>query len=395
MRLANYKNCFGCRACEQVCPQKSIIMKCDVEGFLYPYIINEKCTDCKMCIKICPLNALCYLHIKEQYVYAAWSKNEKYLIKSSSGGLFSDFAQYTLNKGGVVYGAAFDESLKLKHVGINDINDLDKLRGSKYLQSDTGNTFLQVKEYLENKAFVFYVGTPCQIHGLKSFLIKEYENLLTADLVCHGVPSQKMFDNYIQYREKGLKSKITDYKFRDKTKFGYGCSSTIKFIKGNEYYIKYEHAIYSPYIMAFLSGDIYRPSCYTCPYASSNRIGDITLGDYWGIKQYHPEIANDNGVSLVLVNTKKGMKFFSEIKDNINYRESKIEFAKKDNSNLVSPSPKTKLRGYIYADVDQKSFGYVSKKYYNNRKAKLRLKASEIKHALKNIINNKYNKYRS
>ena len=352
--------CTGCQSCYNVCPKQAIKMKENDEGFLYPEIDEEKCIHCGLCKKVCPINN----DTKDnelQEVYAAINKDEKILFDSSSGGMFTLIADSILKLDGYIYGCVFDENLKVIHIEINKEEDLEKMRGSKYVQSNVGDTFKLVKRRLSNEKYVLYVGTPCQIAGLKNFLGKEYEKLITIDLICHGVPSQKIFDKYIEYISKG--KSITDFKFRDKNKND--INSQILSYKRNNKKLKIRNPELDPYYGAFYAGKIFRESCYVCKFANCNRVGDITLGDFWGVEKYHKELASKNGgVSACILNNKKAKDFFFFFfKKNIICYKSKIEYVKEKNLNLNGPTNKPKVRENIYKDLNLYGFDYINKKY--------------------------------
>ena len=351
--INKYEKCCGCRCCEQICPVNAIAMKENKEGFLEPVVDEEKCISCGLCLKRCPqLQEKSNDELKIDS-YAAQNKDKEELLKSSSGGLFSVFARYILNKQGVVYGATFKEDLSVEHTEINNIEDLDLLRGSKYVQSNTLDTFSKVKNNLENNKLVLYSGTPCQIAGLKQFLQKDYKNLYLIDIVCHGVPSQKLFKKYKQSLEDKEKSKITKYSFRDKSKNGWGLNLKIEFENNKK---ENKRHIVDSYYKSFLHGDTYRECCYSCKYANLQRIGDITLADFWGIENIKSDFDIKDGVSAILVNTEKGKKLFEECKENINYMSATIESVVKDNRNLKMPTEKPKIRKTVYDNIDSKSY---------------------------------------
>lgn len=342
--------CCGCRACEQICPRNAIEMQEDEEGFLFPILNKNICNQCKLCSQVCPITNANKTVNKPGVAYAVQNKDKKILNESSSGGVFSVIALNVLRKGGLVYGAAFDENMFLSHIRISDEKELQKLRGSKYLQSDTKVTFEQTKQDLRQGTVVYYTGTPCQIAALKLYLRKEYDNLITSDLVCHGTPSQKIFSTVISHIEKEKNGKIVAYSFRDKTIGGWSCSSSSSSYKNNakNVFLPYNFNMLA-YFNAFLQGYIHRMSCYKCPFATQERVGDLTLADYWGIKEYHPEFHEiSDGVSLVLVNNEKAMRFWNSYSNKVIQIESKIEYAQKINSNLREPSTYRKERENTY-----------------------------------------------
>lgn len=212
--------CCGCTACEQVCAKGAISMVQDNEGFSYPVINKNLCVNCGLCEKVCAFAQPQYANSKSPTVYATHLKDTEERKKSSSGGIFYAIAKWVIAQGGIVYGAAFNEELQLSHIGVENPNDLEKLRGSKYLQSAMGNIYKQVREQLKQGRWVYFVGTGCQVAGLKAFLRKEYTTLVTSDLVCHGVSSQKLFNEHIEYLGKKVNGRITGYKFRDTKQWG-------------------------------------------------------------------------------------------------------------------------------------------------------------------------------
>ena len=302
-------------------------------------------------------------------------KNREILEESTSGGVFSALANAYINDGGKVYGAAFDNNFRVKHIGIDNVVDLNKLRGSKYVQSNTENTYTEVKNDLENNKKVLYSGTACQIAGLKNFLGKDYENLLTIDIVCHGVPSQKIFIKYKEYIEKKYNGKVQEFYFRNKEKKGWGLNLKIKLDNGK---IIRRFAYVDPYYKAFINGDTYRECCYNCKYANSERVGDITLADYWGVASIHPEFYDGKGVSAIIVNTEKGMEAWNNVKENLEYIKTNLDSIKKYNSNLVEPTHRKDIRNDIYNDLDKKDF----KKFY--------IENLKFKKTLKDIIRSKF-----
>lgn len=387
--ILDKKNCTGCRMCEQICPVNAIEMVENKEGFLEPKVIEEKCINCGLCAKRCP--QLNNIHEKEEKAkaYAAKNRNLSELKQSSSGGLFSIFANYIIENNGAVYGCAFNKEFKAEHIRVDNKEDLNKLRGSKYVQSNTKNTFKQVKEDLQNNQLVLYTGTPCQIAGLKSFLGKDYDNLLTIDLICHGVPSQKLFSKYLEFLESKYKSKILEYEFRSKEKNTWGLNLKIRFENGK---VKYIPARLDPYYKSFLNGDTYRESCYNCKYASINRIGDITLADYWGIEKEHPDFYDEKGVSAIIVSSKKGQEFFEKIKNNIDFIESTIEKLMNKNDNLKFSTERNNIRDEVYSNLDEKDFGKYMKEDLKFKKDKKEIVKNFIPVGIKRILKRKMKK---
>ena len=355
--------CCGCTACEHICAKGAISMVQDSEGFSYPIIDKNLCIDCGLCEKVCAFAQPQYANNKVPFVYATHLKDTEERKRSSSGGIFFAIAKWVITQGGIVYGAAFDENLKLSHMGVENLNDLDKLRGSKYLQSAMGSTYQEIREQLKRGRWVYFVGTGCQVAGLKAFLRKEYATLVTSDLVCHGVPSQKLFDQHIKYLGKNVKGKITSYNFRNNTIWGVSEIFTYK-SDAIEKKCNNGHFALSPYLFQFMYAYSYRYSCYDCKFTQIPRQGDITLADYWGVKEFFPQIDEKSGVSLVLVNNEQGENVWEEIKEELVYHESCVEHGAKYNGNLIKKTKEPKIRKNIYEKVESDGYEKVAKKNF-------------------------------
>lgn len=390
--------CFECRACEQICSRKAISMLEDKDGFSSPSVDSGKCVDCGLCLKVCPAIHADEMKQQPNSVYAVQLKEKETLRKSSSGGVFSLIAEYVIAVGGIVFGAAWDESLQLHHIGVETIDALQKLRGSKYVHSDIGNTYIQVRDNLKLGRYVYYTGTPCQIAGLKLFLRKDYPNLITSDLVCHGTPSQKIFNLFVDKMEKEQNVKLIDYQFRDKKVFGWSCSSSsssINNVTGKKKYHYYDQNMVG-YFQAFIQGHITREDCYKCPFACPNRVSDITLADYWDISNHQPDFPNQReGVSLVIVNTAKGEKLLESLKDKVILRESSLnEALATSNHNLKAPTPRPSERDNSYneafSDFDGFCNKYVamarSEDYYRRIYRNNKIKSIPVIHALLKLM---------
>lgn len=371
----NPKECCGCRACEQVCTHHAITMKVDGEGFLYPTLDEKSCVDCGLCETVCPMQNAAKTLNCDGAAYAAQNKCEKDLLTSSSGGMFIVIAKHIIGKGGIVYGAAYDGGTSVCHQRVETEEELERFKGSKYVQSDTAKTYSQVRKDLREGRYVYYTGTPCQIAGLKLFLRKDYPLLITSDLVCHGTPSHKIFDIMVQHMQDEAKAQFVDYSFRDKKTHGWACSSSSSYKKpnGKILYVKYSRHM-EAYFKAFITGDLMRWNCYQCPFARYNRVGDITIADYWNVKKAHPEFPNiSNGVSLVMVNTRRGDDLLKDISDNVVLMNLAKEEAMESNWNLRQPTPLTEGRqlSYELAFCDYDAF---VKKYYKGNYVKDKLK---------------------
>lgn len=305
IHIVDKKDCCGCGACAQRCPRKCITMQSDKEGFAYPVIDTKQCSNCGLCNKVCPV-------INQQpaqqpiATYAATNSNDTVREQSSSGGIFTLLAQETINNGGVVFGAAFNSNWQVEHICVDNLNDIKRLRGSKYVQSNIGNSYAVAERYLKDGKEVLFSGTPCQIAGLKRFLRKEYETLRTIDIVCHGAPSPLIWDAYLNEICQGNNiTNITDIQFRNKAEGWKKYGFAIKYAGDNGRECEFRERMGENLFMkCFLRDLCLRPSCYKCPARSGKSGSDITLGDLWGAQHICPEIDDDRGLSLVMVRKK-------------------------------------------------------------------------------------------
>lgn len=351
--------CCGCSSCTEACPKHALEMKVNAEGFYYP-VVNDNCVECGLCTKVCPWESSTDTQNTNPITIAAYDYVNR--IGSTSGGIFYTIAKYIVqDKNGWVYGAAFDKDFQLSHIGADNLDSLQKLRGSKYLQSNTNVIYKEIKQLLLNGRYVFFVGTPCQVAGLHSFLKKDYETLLTADLVCHGVPSQKYFDEHISYLEKKNHDKVKEYYFRDLK--GWGVCEEVLYATSGKRDKHYSYSL-SPYLQSFMSSDNYRESCYQCKYAKLPRVGDLTLADYWGVRIFFPHLDYTKGCSLVLLNSDKGKTFWNGIKDRCVFEISNIQDASKYNHNINNTSKRPALRDTIYHELAEHGYESVVNKHY-------------------------------
>lgn len=361
------KECTGCNACYNCCPKNAIEMVIDEEGFRYPVINTEKCIKCGLCEKICPSLKMKENSNKKENLLAivTYSKDEENRKESSSGGIFSEIAKNVIeNKKGIIFSPDFDDKFNLIHEKIVDENEMKKAKGSKYLQSDTQKTYDETKKNLEQGKYVLYSGTPCQIAGLKAFLSKEYERLYTCDIICHGVPSIKVFKKYLNEMEKEYDSKVNSICFRDKTYGWNKFSMKIKFENGKEYKSKLNE---DEYMQAFLKNLSLRPSCYNCKYSKIPRVADISLGDFWGIERINKEFDDDKGTSLVLLNNDKGKELFDDIKDKIYYTtECDLDYAIEMNPCICGSVKQPKTRKDFFKKLDDLEMKELIKKYAKN-----------------------------
>lgn len=376
MELFTNKNqCCGCTACYSICPKNAIKMEYDEEGFLYPSINGDLCVDCGMCKSVCAFQNGCEKHrvIKG---YALKHKDMDTRMKSRSGGAFAGLANYILSLGGVVYGAVYGENYSVKHFRCADKKDLPKIQGVKYIQSEMNDIFADVKSDLENGKYVLFSGTTCQVAGLLAFLEKtDVSKLYTADLICHGVPNNMIWQEFLHWNERKYKGKLTDAKFRDKC-YGWKPHFESVTINGKKHKTK-------RFALMFYENDILRPSCYECRYASLDRVGDFTLGDFWGIQKQHKEMRDKTGCSLFMINTQKGEELFDKISENFILKEADVVKASFPNPNLRFPTPRPKRREYFWELYKTYDFDKVMK-IYNRKIFKSRVKKNLRK--IKRII---------
>lgn len=322
------KDCYGCFACMNKCPKQCISIVKDKLGHLYPYA-NEKCIECNACLKVCPSINPDKLNIPS-VVYAAVGKNNKIIDKSSSGGIATILSQEIISSGGVVYGCAFQKEFDFKHVRCETIADLESLKGSKYVQSDISDVYFSIAKDLNNNRNILFIGTPCQVAAIKNYF-KNNNLLYTVDLICHGVPSLKILKDSIPIKITSY-SDIQNISFREKDKF------QLRIYKKNN--ILYTRPLSKDlYLKGFFTSLFYRKSCYSCKYAVTNRVSDITIGDFWGLNK--EEFKNYKGVSLCIINTNKGRNLYSKIYDKIQSSLECIKEAKEGNKQLNAPSKKT------------------------------------------------------
>lgn len=365
--------CCGCGACKQKCPKGAISLCEDPGGFLFPVVNSELCTSCGLCLNVCDFNK-CYAENKEFQgeVFAAIHLDEESLMLSASGGAFMAFANYIIENNGVVCGAAWDTEMNLVHVGITRKEELYRLQGSKYVQSDTGSVFVDIKNNLTQGKMVLFSGTPCQCGGLRGFIGSDYHNLYCIEILCHGVPSSKMLKAYFTVLEKRFKEKIVDARFRDK-KRGWGGLLNIvtergKLRKRHHHYLSVPESSYYQY---FWDAAIYRESCYVCRYAKKERESDITIGDFWGVQRFL-DIDYRKGVSVILVNTEKGKKLIGKVENSMRTIPVTYDMAALQNGQLHHPSLKHKdseeiMRTFIedgYAGIEEQYIKYYKKAVY-------------------------------
>lgn len=368
------EKCTGCSACFNACSQKAITMSEDACGFIHPNIDQNLCIDCGLCAKVCPVNT----KVTFKYpldCYAATVKSDEELLSCASGGMATELSRYVINRGGIVYGCTGKNIRNVHHIRINKIEDIELLKGSKYVQSFIGEVYKNVRKDIQTGCFVLFIGTPCQVAGLKGFLRhKDYQNLLTVDIVCHGVPSQKMLnDNISLYCAENEDISVS---FRKKVYTPSKCGASWRIIYGWFYQTKNmsaQHAIKyykDPYMFGFLTPLTFRNSCYICPYANISRCSDFTLGDFWGLGKDACFI-NGKGVSVVLVNTDKAASVWSEVSEKCVWVRREIVEAQKGNGQLQVSSYMHKNYSMFMSLYQQ--IGFKRSVFFTLKKEKLKL----------------------
>ncbi len=361
-------NCTGCGACHNICPKGAIKMVENSEGFLYPQVDSKLCIDCGLCKKTCPTsNFQKNQNSSKPESYAVMASDEVRMSGVSSGGASPVFMEQILKNNGYVVGAIYDEDWRIIHKISNKIEDLDKFKGSKYYQSNTKNIYQEVKKLLEEQRTVLFTGTPCQIAGLKAFLKKDYENLILVDIVCHGVPSYKTFEMFVQklFTQEDEKLKAVD--FRSK-KYGWGPKLTTTTTTTTT---TTEHACYNhehSFMTAFLRNFSIRKSCFTCPFQKTPRQGDITIGDFWRIARYDKKLDDKKGTSLVVINNVKGKNFFDSVKSEFKLVEKvPYKYAVKGNKTLIRPTKFNPNRDEFMANVTKENIDSLLKKFVGEK----------------------------
>lgn len=362
INIKDKSKCCGCSACVNKCPKKAIEMVEDKYGFKYPQVDIEKCINCGLCDITCPYNKEYEKKeiLEKSIAYGGWCTDEDIRAVSTSGGIFTSISKYIINKKGIVCGAVYDKDLNVVHDIVDNLDDLKKMNGSKYVQSDMKFNFRKIKEILDKGLYVLFSGTPCQISGLNSFLGKEYDNLYTCDIVCHGVPSPKVFVKYKKELETENNSKLTSINFRDKITGWQGYSLSTKFNNKMTFQI---NASKTSYMKAFLSDIDLRESCPTCKFAKLPRYADFTLGDFWGVDKCYPNLNLDNkGTSLILVHTKKGDELLNNLKD-IFIQKCDLNKAIEGNPSILKHLPAHKNREKFFNELDENSLNILVQKY--------------------------------
>ena len=379
-RLADPSRCTGCTACASICPHDAIAMVRDREGFARPVIDGEACVRCGRCTSVCPI-------LTERprgampAVFAAWNKNDDIRRDSTSGGIFTLLAEHVLEQGGVVYGAAFDSRMHLRHIACFRKEELWRLRGAKYVQSDLNGIFREIRKWLEQRP-VLFSGTPCQVDGLYRYLGGRPENLTTCDLVCHGIPSPGVWEDTVRDLEERRRQSLQAVRFRNKVAGWKESHLTAVYGDGT---VDTAPLFRTEYGRAFGRALFLRPSCHRCPYTSMSRVGDLTLGDFWGLRPEELADQQEKGVSLLLVNTPHGSRIFDQLP--LAKQPFPPERAIAGNPRLASPIPASPDRAAFFAAYALEPFDQVRREFFRLPplpvRAASRLLSPEVKAAIR------------
>lgn len=366
-KLVDSSVCVGCGVCAHTCAH--IEMVPDEEGFLSPRIKKDSCDHCRECKAICPF---LYepLEMKPiQKVFATQAKDQKLLIETTAGGLFPILAKYILSQGGVVFGAAYDENMRVVHRSARTMQEVAAFNGSKYVQSDVFKAIKEAKGLLKNKTPVLFSGTPCQIEGLLRFCTEEERKYLTTiDVICYGNPSPKLFRMYLDQIEKKYDGKITDYRFRDKHTYGWSHTTVIDIRKNDGSQTKIEDPDFShfSYYRMFGRRDCFRKACYSCQFNQVRRVSDITTGNFWKIEKISEAFDSSLGVSMTLLNTERGVQLFEKIKSEMICEERTLQDAINGNDALEKTTQLVPWRDQIYKCLNKYGYRTVVSVFYPN-----------------------------
>lgn len=394
LETKNKEDCYGCGACGLICPCESMIMIEDEEGFAYPQKSEESCKECGCCKKVCPNISKSKIteRVYPSKAYLAIHRDEEIVNKSSSGGVFSALTSAFFGGSYKVFGVEFDKDLNVKHSWASDREKMAGYRKSKYVFSDMGNSYEEAKAFLDAGEKVLFTGVPCQIAGLKLYLGKEVENLLCGDVICHGAPSQKVFDWYIKYLENKHKGRVSSFTFRHKTYswFKGWNSRNVKYSIGEESFI-YSSTV-DPYLRGYHEGLFYRPSCYTCKYANPVRVSDITMADFWGVDELFPTIDVHKGCSVLLANTKKGQEWVNQLEAFMTIKEVGLRDVIIRNRQLREPAKKHQGREMFFSNLGKKDFKSmvkrcIPKEQITLRKTVVKLMPYKMKKMIKKLRN--------
>ena len=389
--IKNKVDCCGCNACGDACAHGAITFKTDIEGFWYPEVDKAKCVDCGLCEKVCPI-----INVKElkkndfekpAKTIAAINKDTLVRWNSTSGGAFSALADTMYEQGGYVSGALYNDDFSVSNYISNRPEDLERLRSSKYLQSNAEGIYKEIRALLRKGEKVLACGTPCQMAGLRSFLMKDYENLIIVDFICRGVNSPKVYRKYLDSLERKYGGKVIYVKAKNKELGWRNLTRKVVFDNGKTYYGVHME---DDFRRGYHTNVFCRPSCYDCKFKGFPRIADITIADYWGIEKVDPNLDNNVGTSMILLNSKKGIEYFEDVKDRLEWEETKFESILPGNIALRKSIEPAKIdREHFFKDLDKETFEYVTQKYFplsNKSRSSLKEKIKNVLRGIKMLI---------
>ena len=377
--------CSGCMACMNVCPKNAITIIESPEGFILPHIDEDKCVNCGLCEEVCDFKRSEHIRNDMRHAFSLVHHDKRVIECSSSGGAFTALSDKILGKGGVVFGATYDDEFNVIHSVALTAEERNRMRGSKYVQCNPHLSYRDVKRFLVDRS-VLFVGTPCQCAGLKSFLKKDYDNLIVVDFLCHGVPSNKMFKEHIAYLSKKHKGKAIDYTFRTK-KYGWNSYANViifaELFQSRNSYAKQQGRteedaswIAQAFLTFFATNLSLRPSCFNCPYRNTHRPSDITIGDFWQIEYLTGE-KNKDGVSFVTANTLKGEALLAKIAKDVRMREYTLDQVKFRLPKSATKKPKCYEE--FWNTYQNHGYGKILQKYFDNSmKARMRWEVKKI-----------------
>ena len=374
MKLAESSVCTGCGACAKACPQGAIYFENDTEGFPTPQIQPNKCIECGICNKVCPALHMPKTHTI-QAAYAAQILDKLALKDSTSGGIFTILSREIFRRGGVVYGCVWDKEYNAIVCKAENVEEIKPMRGSKYVWSWAGDTFPEIRQYLEEGRTVLFTGLPCQVAGLKNYLKKDYAHLYLVDFFCGGAPSPYAFHEYMKTITKDFPIDQLNFKLRDKEKYGVGVHISYETKHGRVH----QSYVENPYFFSYHTKVFHRRSCYCCQYRYEQRVEDITIGDYWGVAKFHPEFDVRAGVSALLINSGKGAELLDSVKQEIQLSETAVSQIAAGNNLTLGDVKKEfhapEFRNAFFCTLKTKGWIAAERKYlYNKTRLKLWLK---------------------
>lgn len=366
IKLLRPEDCCGCTACATICGHGAITMETDVKGFAYPRIDESACTDCGLCDRVCPIIARKKMNLEAksyQGIFAGRITDDDALFRSASGGAFWAIASEVISNDGMVFGAVYDKNMRVVHRGADTLEACRAFQGSKYSQSDTFQAYREVRDILRSGRQVLFTGVPCQVDGLKRFLIKSYDNLLTMDVLCHAVPSPKIFADYISYVNSKHNGRLINLSMRDKTRYGWGHPYSYRYDFSDGRSLLDSSKVID-WGRIYFSRLVNRPCCHECKYTNLNRPSDISVADFWGDRNLHTDIRSKKGTSLLIVNTPKGEAVVKALRDKMVL--SKVSEEDAMQPSLYEPTTDDSRTQTLWNDYEEHGFNYMLNKYFDD-----------------------------